>query len=65
MSSIPTSPSWVLGPCPWCGAPTEKVVDLIVTPAISPYRDGRPVPPVKKLGAFAACTGCEYCEELV
>ena len=50
--------------CPWCGAPLERHTGLMADPVISPYRDGRPVPPKKRLTTFVLCTGCEYGEEV-
>lgn len=46
--------------CPDCGSPTERHVGVIAAPGLNGY--GRAIR-VKRLGAFTACTGCEWCVE--
>lgn len=54
----------VLTVCPLCTAPLEKMTGLIEEPVLSPYRDGRAVKPVTRLGTYVLCTGCEFGEEV-
>lgn len=49
--------------CPECGAPVELVVDgFVVDPCVTPYGDITWVP---RRAPFGACTGCEFCIEVL